>query len=261
MIIAETSNRGKLHEQYGVANQDRCTVFKVRDTVCAVLCDGVSLNSQMQFSHSEIAASFCAKKMKSILSSIEFHKLSHEELSEVLPDAFDLTEKALRRYLNEKGIDPSDSMTTMIALFYRKGALYAGIAGDGGILYQRKDGSIAAMFTQIKTSSAVWPLSSRKQWKFFSSVYEGASPVGRIVAATDGVFDTLFYLNSNNIAACSIQNLRALFSISKVHEKRRDEALRKLVAQIPSNDDLSCVIIEDPHNFRHSTKRKNPDSH
>lgn len=254
MIFTSASMQGAMHKQYSVANQDRAAVWEEKGAVCAVLCDGVSLNSNYQFSHSEIAASFCVRKMKELLSMVDYRKIARFAISEILPAAFEICDQALDQFLIEKEISRSDCMTTMIALIYRKGRLYAGIAGDGGILYERRNGSIAVMNTRMKTTSMVYPLKSRAEWKFFDSQDRPGAEVCSILAATDGVFDSILYLNAENQTVLDLPRLKELFALSSVPRKRRQKAFREMIAQTESADDLSAVLIENPKYFPRTRK-------
>lgn len=248
MIAQCASLQGRLHKTYGIPNQDAAHVFHVKGATAAVLCDGVSLKSDLTFSSSEIASRFCVEETTRYLREHIHRHTTDEEMFKIVQNLFDHVKNALEKELRRRKIPAADCQTTMIAAVYRKGRFWAGIAGDGGILAHRCDGSISAMITEIKTSSQVHPLGSASEWKFFSSKNDSPIPVNRILIATDGVFDTLCYWNGKRLR-CEVPSLRLFYSISGVREKYRQKWLEKLLQTVSSNDDLSCALIEDPHYF------------
>ncbi len=254
MIAQCTSLQGRLHKTYGIPNQDAAAVYRLKGAVVAVVCDGVSLKSDMTFSRSEIASRFCVKETGRYLQEHVQRHTTDKEMFSLVQNLFDHVNKALERELERKGIPFGDCLTTMIVVVYRKGRFWAGIAGDGGILCERCDGSIAAMITEIKTTSMVHPLSTASEWKFFSSMQDSPIPVSRILVATDGVFDSLCYWNGIRLH-CEVPSLRLFYSISAVRERHRRKWLEKLLETVSSNDDLSCALIEDPQYFRKRSAR------
>lgn len=243
MICESYSQQGSLHVEYGVANQDAVKTGQAAGYTFAIVCDGVSLKSDMTFSNSEIAARICTKSAASYLKQKLTCNLQPDDMTKLLNETFQFTNSILIETLEKAGIPLFDCQATMIVMVYGKGRLYGGIAGDGGILFLTKQDQISLMMTQVKTSPSVYPISDEAQWRFFTAG-DAADPVIAALAATDGIFDALIGLEDGQLAA-NIEEIHHLFSISSVRRNQRAEWLKKAVEAIPSHDDKTIAILVD----------------
>lgn len=243
MQIEQLSLRGSGHRAVGVRNQDCVRTGRCGQFTVAILCDGVSLKSDRTYSNSDIASHLCSKAALRYLQQHLDRQSDTDAILAVLTQAFIAANSALNTTLEQLGIPVSDCQTTMIVLALRKGRLYAGIAGDGGIVYRQASGSLGTMVTRWKTSSGVYPIGAPSQWRFFASD-DPLDPVRQIIAATDGVFDALI-LSANGQIYISYQLLDSLFDLSKTPRSRRQQAQRRILTDVLSSDDKSAVIITD----------------
>ena len=247
MIALYESRKGTWHKQAEMPNQDAAIALQIHNATIAVLCDGVSLNYRMEPSHSEEASRFCVKESVAYLRSHLHTNTPDAEMDSLLRSLFVHVRQEMIRYLNAKGIEEGDASTTMLVAIYRKGKLWGGLAGDGGILYERTDRSIAMMVTEIKTSSMVYSLRDSRHWAFFNSL-GSPLPVRGVFIATDGVFDTICGWNGQGVV-CHVDELFDFWNVSRVKEKQREAYLKARVDEVQSGDDLSVALIEDSHYF------------
>ena len=241
MIPQFTTLRGTLHKEYGVPNQDAVVTKVISGCDCAAVCDGVSLKSDWTFSNSEIASAICAKSAIDYLEAHLKSSLPGDEIAKLVEGAFHQASKTLQESLLRKGIEELDCQTTMIVMVLHKGILYGGIAGDGGIIYQTKGGRTSMMVTQIKTSASVYPIRCQDEWRFFRAG-DALDPVIKAMAATDGVFDQLIFLQDRHIQS-SFERIENLFSIGSIPQKQREKWLRQTIENLPGNDDKSIAIF------------------
>ncbi len=244
MIPQFTTLRGTLHKEYDVPNQDAVISKVIAGYDCAAVCDGVSLKSDWTFSNSEIASAICAQCAIDYLEDHLKASLPSSEVSKLIEGAFQYTSKTLKERLDQKGLDELDCQTTMILMVLRKGILYGGIAGDGGILYQTKAGRTSMMVTQLKTTSAVFPIRCHEEWRFFQAGSE-LDPVVKAIAATDGVFDQLIFLKDGQIQS-NIEQIESLFAIGSLPQKQRKKWLRQTIEALPGHDDKTIAIFSQP---------------
>lgn len=243
MILQSTTLKGSLHAEYGVANQDAVLTKEIAGYACAAVCDGVSLKSDWTFSNSEIASSICAKSAMDFLEKNLTAQVKQNEVSSILEKAFQYADQNLQVQLKKRGIPLLDCQTTMILMVYRKGILYGGIAGDGGIIYQTKSGRTSMMVTHLKVSAAVYPIRCQEQWRFFEAGSE-LDPVVKAFAATDGVFDQLISVQDGQVVS-NPDEIENLFSIGSIPRKQRDYWLKKNIDRLPSHDDKTIALLVD----------------
>lgn len=243
MQIEQLSLRGSGHQEAGVRNQDFIRTSRCGSFTVAVLCDGVSLKSDRTYSNSEIASHLCSKVALQYFQHHLDHQKETDAVLSILTQAFVCANDTLNMVLEELRIARHDCQTTMIVLAYRKGRLYGGIAGDGGIVYRQASGMLGTMVSRWKTSSGVYPIGAPSQWRFFASD-DPLDPVRSVIAATDGIFDALI-LSQNSQIFVNYRLLDLLFDLSSLPRKRRRQALRRIVDDVPSSDDKSVVIISD----------------
>ncbi len=241
MIPQFTTLRGTLHKEYGVPNQDAVVTKVISGCDCAAVCDGVSLKSDWTFSNSEIASTICAKSAMAYLEKHLQASLPSLKIAQLVEEAFRYANQKLKEALDQKGIEELDCQTTMVLMVLHKGILYGGIAGDGGIIYQTKSGRTSMMVTQIKTSSSVYPIRCQEEWRFFQAGSD-LDPVVKALAASDGVFDQLIFLEDGHIHS-SFERIESLFSIGSLPQKQREKWLRHTIDALPGNDDKSIAIF------------------
>lgn len=250
MIREAYSQRGTMHKEHGLPNQDAVKNGSVKGYEYAIVCDGVSLKSDWTFSNSEIASKICTRSASYFLEQKLEPGLSQEKMTELLNETFQFTNTMLKETLEKANIPFFDCQTTMIIMIYRKGRLYGGIAGDGGILFMTKNGMFSMMITQVKTSSTVYPIGDEKEWRFFVAG-EPSDPIVQALAATDGVFDQLISPMEDGSLAAHFDEIGKFFAISTVPKKQRAAYLKRTVEAVPSQDDKTAAVIID-------TKMKKP---
>lgn len=243
MILQSTTLKGSLHAEYGVANQDAVLTKEIAGYACAAVCDGVSLKSDWTFSNSEIASSLCAKSAISYLETALTSQIQSNEIPKILEKAFAYANQTLQEQLKKREIPILDCQTTMILAVYRKGILYGGIAGDGGIIYQTKSGRTSMMVTHLKVSAAVYPIRCEEQWRFFEAGSE-IDPVTKVLVATDGVFDQLISVQDGQVVS-NPEEIENLLSIGSIPRKQRDRWLKKNIDRLPGNDDKTIALLID----------------
>lgn len=243
MIIESATMKGTMHAEHGIPNQDAVMTGEAAGYEFAIVCDGVSLKSDWTFSRSELAAAVCSRSADKYLKQELRPNLTDEEMTDLIEAAFQFALTVLKDALSRAKIPFFDCQTTMIIMVYRKGRLYGGIAGDGGILYQTKAGKTSMMVTHVKTSSSVFPIGDEEQWRFFVAG-SPEDPVVQALAATDGVFDSLIALEDGQPHA-NFEAIGELFSISSVPRKQRERWLKKAVEDIETHDDKTIALIID----------------
>lgn len=251
MITASATMKGTLHEEKGIANQDAVCLVEKAGYSCAILGDGVSLKSDWTFSNSEIASAIVTRSAAMYLEEMLKTSLDDQQAMDLVRDTFQFAEQMLGESLEKAGIPFLDCQTTLIVALFKEGRLYGGIAGDGGILYEQKDGSIGLMVTHLKTSSSVFPIGDTHQWRFFEAGSTG-QPVIQVLAATDGVFDQLI-IPYNGQPVGNFEEISRLFQIGSIPENQRHDWLEKQIAALPGYDDKTIALLIDPE------KRKEQD--
>lgn len=243
MILEGASIHGSSHKAYNVANQDAYRIGRIHDYSVAIVCDGVSLKLDHTFSNSEWAARFCCNYSFSYLQEHLNKNESFEKIAERLQVCFDETEKALRIYLEGRGVQYWDCQTTLLIIVYYKGRFACAMAGDGGAVFQKRDGKFFVIVTKEKQSSLVEPISAREGWCF--SCYDSKDdPVCSFILATDGVFDQLVHF-SEGTPLLNQDLLEQFLNLSKVPQKRRTTALKKILQDVNSHDDKTAVVMMD----------------
>lgn len=243
MIIESTSIQGTMHTQYDVKNQDAVLTFQSAGYTGVVACDGVSLTSNWTFSHSEIAAAIVSKAAVSYLENQLNEPSEQQPVCDTIRDAFLFSLAVLKEALEKMEIPFFDCQTTLIIALYKDGHLYAGIAGDGGILFQTKNHNAGTMITRLKSSSSVYPIGDTQEWRFF----EGGSnedPVKQFLVATDGVFDQLIIPYEGQIGG-NYELIEKFFTIADVPESERHTWLHELVDSLEGHDDKTIAIVVD----------------
>lgn len=243
MILEGCTLRGTMHHQYGVANQDRFKTGEIKDCAVGIVCDGVSLNSKHQFSNSEMAAQVVSDCIYEYLEEHLEKDLKTEKLAELIFNAFTFADDTLRTILKEAGIEWYDCQTTALTFIWRKGVLVCGMAGDGGVLFETKDGNLGLLETRIKTSSSVDPISDRHAWKFGMAGSRG-NPVYRAILATDGIFDALVSSSADGVGV-NMPAVLSIFELSSVKRNHRAADLKRIAENIPSHDDKTVVFFYD----------------
>lgn len=243
MILEGCTMQGTMHKQYGVANQDAYLCRKIGNDVCGIVCDGVSLKSDRTFSESEMASRLVSLSIFDYLQEHLKKNISDREILYTLFDSFDFAERMLQEMLKEAGISLFDCQTTALAFIYRKGKLYVGMAGDGGLIYQTHDGEFGVFQTRIKESPSVEPISDRHAWRF-AMAGTSANPVAKVILATDGVFDSICVPTAEGLALNETLISR-LFSLSRVPRNAREADLQKITEDISSHDDKTIVVMID----------------
>lgn len=235
-----------MHKQYGVVNQDAVLFEQTDHYTIGVACDGVSLKSDRTFSSSEIASRFCTKAIMIYLRDHLKKNMTEREILMAIYDALWSADDGLRLLLKDLKISLYDCQTTALVFVYAKGRIYAGMAGDGGILYQSKDGEFGILQSRIKTGPNVDPICDHSGWRFGMAGSKG-NPVWHVLMATDGVFDALCQPAQDGMAL-NAEVLEAIFSLSAVRRNYRKKAFREIVEEIPSHDDKSAIVMIDPKN-------------
>ncbi|MCF0258639.1 MAG: protein phosphatase 2C domain-containing protein [Erysipelotrichaceae bacterium] len=240
MILESASIIGPLHQAYGIPNQDFGITFQTGSWYGGVVCDGVSLNSKRQFSNSEIASAWCADFIRNFM---EENLRDADDLSapELLLRAFRDCERGLRDWLSVLQIPYYDCQTTVILMLLHKGSLYGALAGDGGIVYQRKSGAMGMMITKDKTSPSVHPICDPAGWRF-SIADAGSDPIVKAMAATDGIFDEIYQLSEQG-RTLNGDLILDFFSISTVEKDQQAVWLREKTASVISHDDRTVALI------------------
>ena len=244
MILEGASIQGLSHKEYGVCNQDALRYGRFQDYTIAIVADGVSLKTDHTFSNSEIASRFCAGYVFGYLKEHLDKNQPFAAVPSVLYECFRQTDAALRAFLHAQTIPFWDCQTTLLVVVLYKGRCACGLAGDGGIVFEKRDGKYFLVVTREKTSSLVAPICMEEEWAF--SLYEDVNnPICSFIMATDGVFDNLAGFQDGKPVLNEIL-LHELQAISKVHRKQRHNYLRKVLETIPSSDDKTAIVYMNP---------------
>lgn len=247
MMIDTISLQGSLHKQYDVPNQDAVRVFDTKGYQGLILCDGVSLKSDWTFSKSEIASALVSQAASLFLEETLNEGMETEELEQLVREAFVFAEHYLQENLEKVNIPLFDCQTTLIIALFAHGKLIGGIAGDGGILFQCKSDRFGIMITHLKTSSRVSPISDQFAWNFF--VMDNAEDsVTSVIAATDGVFDQLIYLNPEEKdpqVSGDKELIEALFNLNQTAPENPHEWLANCIENLQGHDDKTIAILID----------------
>lgn len=245
MICESFTQQGSMHKENGLPNQDAAAAKVCRDGGFAVLCDGVSLKTDLSFSNSEMAARICLRSAVSYLEKAldEKEKMDSDKIVQILQETFQFANSVLKDTLAQANIPLFDCQTTMIVMIYVRGRLYGGIAGDGGIVFVTKNHRMSIMMTHLKTSPSVYPISDEDQWRFFTAG-DSADPIVAALGATDGIFDTLVGVQDGAVYA-NFEAIDHFLSISSVRKAHRQFWLKKSVEAIPGYDDKSVAILID----------------
>ncbi len=243
MIIESTSIQGTMHTQYDVKNQDAVLTFQTAGYTGVVACDGVSLTSNWTFSHSEIAAAIVSKAAVSYLENQLNEPEADQPVCDTIRDAFLFSLAVLKEALDKMEIPFFDCQTTLIVALYKEGHLWAGIAGDGGILFQTENHNVGTLITRLKSSSSVYPIGDTQEWRFFEGGSD-ADPIKQFLVATDGVFDQLIIPYEGQLGG-NYELIEKFFTISQVSASKRNEWLHELVDSLPGHDDKTIAIVID----------------
>ena len=139
-----------------------------------------------------------------------------------------------------------DCQTTLIVALFAQGRLIGGIAGDGGILFQCQSDRFGMMITHLKTSSRVSPISDQFAWQFFV-MDNHQDPVRSVIAATDGVFDQLIYVTSQeqHQVAGNKELIDRLFHLDKTAPQNTHQWLLQCIDKLDGTDDKTIAILID----------------
>lgn len=245
-MIETISLQGTLHQKHDVANQDAVRTFDVKGYQGLVLCDGVSLKSDWTFSNSEIAAKLVSQAASMFLEETLQENMETEELEQLVREAFVFAEHYLQENLKKVNIPLFDCQTTLIVALFAQGRLIGGIAGDGGILFQCQSDRFGMMITHLKTSSRVSPISDQFAWQFFVMDNQ-QDPVRSVIAATDGVFDQLIYVTSQeqHQVAGNKELIDRLFHLDKTAPQNTHQWLLQCIDKLDGTDDKTIAILID----------------
>ncbi|WP_297569419.1 protein phosphatase 2C domain-containing protein [uncultured Faecalibaculum sp.] len=223
MNICQTTKQGTAHQLFSVPNQD-ALAFEMQDgRIIAAVCDGVSLDSGGNWSRSQIAAAFCADAFVSALRSAPSETAS-------LFHAFQNAAGGLLEHLQTQEIPWMDCQTTLLGVIVTESCLYAGMAGDGGIICEDAAGDIRIIVTKPKTDSMVEPIVMASAWRFHQVEHPR-----RVLIATDGVFDALIHVENGEFAA-DLNQVRQWLNASQ-------DELDQLTDALPGHDDKTVVVI------------------
>lgn len=240
MVFEGATLQGSMHEDYHVANQDAYALEQIDDYYAAVVCDGVSLKSDHTFSSSEIASQFCAQFVMKYLREHLYRHMEDSQTENVLFECFKAVAKGLQEELDQREIPFYDCQTTVLVMLEHKGTLYAALAGDGGLIFETKDGTYGVLITKIKTSASVEPICYPPGWRF-SVVEAGDNPVDKVIMATDGIFDNLCQSFRGELTL-NMPVIDELFSIQDVTEGHQQRALSEILKHIETHDDKTAVV-------------------
>lgn len=245
-MIETISLQGTLHQKYDVANQDAVRTFDTKGYQGLILCDGVSLKSDWTFSNSEIAAKLVSQAASMFLEETLQENMETEELEQLVREAFVFAEHYLQENLKKVDIPLFDCQTTLIVALFAQGRLIGGIAGDGGILFQCQSDRFGMMITHLKTSSRVSPISDQFAWQFFVMDNQ-QDPVRSVIAATDGVFDQLIFVNPEEQQQVSGNKelIDRLFHLNLTAPQDAHQWLLDCVEKLESTDDKTIAIFID----------------
>lgn len=241
MVFEAVTAQGDMHKRVNVPNQDAVRTEEIKGTQVMVVCDGVSLKSDHTFSKSEIASTFCADCVIDYLNEHLEDNFEEEVMNDLVKNTLVHTEQSLRIKLSQLKIPFYDCQTTVLIAIFHQGNLYAALAGDGGILFQQKDGSFGLLVTKLKTSSTVEPICYPAGWRV-ASIVDPENPVERVILATDGIFDNLVQVFRGQVSL-NAPLILELFSIEQVLDTHRYKALEQIVKRIETHDDKTIVLL------------------
>lgn len=246
MILAKASLEGESHKEIFLGNQDACTCFEIQGWACGAVADGVTLTSRYTYSNAQIASRFCTDFIQTWLSARLDAYTSLQQAGDILQEGFHACTTALAAFLAEKEIPLYDCQTTLLVLLYYQGQAVWGLAGDGGILLTRNDGSFQLVISRLKTDSTVRSISDRAGWVFGSSD-NTKNPIQSVILATDGLFDKLIHAVAGKVY---IQQELYTALIQAGKAENPDAALEQILieqSKIPSPyaDDQSVVLMEE----------------
>lgn len=237
--------KGTMHEQYQIPNQDAFRSLEENGWQIAVVCDGVSLKPDMSFSQSEIASEFCAKTAASLLKEKLQENPEADQPHLIMDDVFSQTLEALKKELKEQNIPFQDCQTTMIACIYKDGIIHCGLAGDGGAVLQYANDELGLLVTRLKTNSYVLPLAITEAWKF-SSAGSAENPVKAVLLATDGIFDALAGIDEAGNPQADYEKLMQIFGLIDKPENEAREDFDAICRSLPGSDDKTAILLLDP---------------
>ena len=164
----------------------------------------------------------------------------------IFREAFVFAEHYLQENLKKVNIPLFDCQTTLIVALFAQGRLIGGIAGDGGILFQCQSDRFGMMITHLKTSSRVSPISDQFAWQFFV-MDNHQDPVRSVIAATDGVFDQLIYVTSQeqHQVAGNKELIDRLFHLDKTAPQNTHQWLLQCIDKLDGTDDKTIAILID----------------
>lgn len=215
--------QGSSHKMFQVPNQDAFRIREEEDCITVAVCDGVSLAHDGTWSQSELAADYCTREF---LNQTAGQKPSLD----LIAAAFRNTADGLMAYLKEQGIPWIDCQCTLLGVMYDGDQLFAGLAGDGGILLENQQGALSLMVTKPKTSSVVEPICFPAGWRFAQ-----AEGIRKVLLATDGIFDTLVQFE-DGIPRIDPDTISQWMNAG-------EEEIRKLAVDADSHDDKTAVLI------------------
>lgn len=256
-MIETISLQGTLHQQHHVANQDAVRTFDTKGYQGLILCDGVSLKSDWTFSNSEIAAKLVCHAASMFLEETLQENMETEELEQLVREAFVFAEHYLQDNLKKVSIPLFDCQTTLIVALFAQGRLIGGIAGDGGILFQCQSERFGIMITQLKKSSRVSPISDQFAWSFFV-MDNHEDHVTSVIAATDGVFDQLIYVNPQDQQQVSGNKelIEALFKLNQTAPQNPHQWLLECIQDLESTDDKTIAVFIDEQSNQEQNKQE-----
>lgn len=150
--------------------------------------------------------------------------------TDVVVRGFQRTATGLLQELKDRHIPWMDCQCTMLGVLVTPDMLYAGMAGDGGIICEDANGELQVLVTRHKTDSMVDPVILASAWRF-ARVPEPR----KVLVMSDGLFDDLVSLEEGELRA-DLDQVRLWLGADQ-------EQLEKLAASAPGHDDKTAVLI------------------
>ena len=176
---------GPYHIKNNIVCQDAHYILKMSDQcVIAAVADGLGSERYSDAASkiaSQTAVEYCAERYSS--------DLSDEEVSNLIAQAFRISQCMIEETCQKNGHEITDYDTTLDLVIFNSGLVYFGHAGDSGIIVQTDDGLYAPLTIQDRDEMGrVFPLCFEERWTFGKAEKNVAS----VMLCTDGIFEIIF---------------------------------------------------------------------
>ena len=238
------SMQGAYHIKNDVVCQDAHRIIKTDgDMIVAAVADGLGSEE-----HSDIASRLAVDTAAEYCSENITLLDGDEEILEKIQESFLIAQRIIEKTAMEAGHNLDQYDTTLTLAVVIKDALYYGHSGDSGIIAMATDGAIYKVTDQQRDDMGrVFPLCFEEHWVFRR--YD--RPVGAVLLATDGMFETFFpvYIRDEKVnihvsLACFFMDSQMLhFDEGEENVKDRMAEHIKRIDPLQVSDDKTIVVM------------------